>query len=45
MNDVIAKSAALPENDIPPEIIRLLPEDDLLDKIEIQKFRTPIHII
>ena len=44
MNEVIAKSAALPENDVPPEVIRLLPEDDLLNKIKKQKHATPTPI-
>ena len=44
MNEVIAKSAALPENGVPPEMIRLLPEDDMLDNIEVQTNRTPIPI-
>ena len=43
-NEVIAKSAALPENDVPPEMIRLLQEDDLLEKIEVQTHQTPIPI-
>ena len=29
MNEVIATFAALHENDVPPEIIRMLPVDDL----------------
>ena len=36
MNEVIAKSAALFENDVLPEHIRLLPDDDLLSKIKVQ---------
>ena len=44
MNEVIAKSVALPEKHVPPEIIRLLPEDDLLSKIEVQKHKTPVPV-
>ena len=44
MDNVFAKSAALPENDVPPEIIRLLPQDGLLDKIEVQQNATPVPI-
>ena len=32
MNEVIFKSAALPEHDVPPEIIRLLPLDALQEE-------------
>ena len=44
MNDDIAKDSALPERDVPPEIVRLLPLDDLQDKIEVQKSATPVPI-
>ena len=44
MNIVIAKSAVLHENDVPPEMIRLLPEDDLLCKIEIQTNQTLVPV-
>ena len=42
MNEVIAKSAALPKNDVPPEIIRLLPLNDLQDNIDLQNDQTPV---
>ena len=42
MNEVIAKPFALPEHDVPPEIVRLFPLDELQDKIEVQKSATPI---
>ena len=44
MNEVIAKSVAVPEHDVPPEIARLLPLDDLQDKIEVLKSATPVPI-
>ena len=42
MNEVIAKYVALPEHDVPPEIVRLFPFDELQDKIEVQKSATPV---
>ena len=44
MNEVIAKSADLPEHDGPPEIIRLLPLDELQDNIWFTTNATPIPI-
>ena len=37
MEDVQRNANALPENDVPPAIILLLPLDELQDKIQIQK--------
>ena len=37
MDAVIAKSAALPEHDVPPEIIRLLSLDALQNKIDLHQ--------
>ena len=37
MDHVERNANALPENDVPPEIIRLLPLDELQDKIQMQK--------
>ena len=43
MTRVRAKAAAtLPENDVPPEIQKLIPYDDSLDRILIQKQATPV---
>ena len=43
MQRVRAKAAeTLPENGVPPEIAKLIPYDDLLDKIQIQKAATPV---
>ena len=36
------KAASLPEDGVPPEIIRLLPHDNHLDKILIQKAACPV---
>ena len=44
MASVSINAEALPLNDVPPEIIRLLPLDDLQDKIQIQKAATPVPI-
>ena len=44
MERVREKAHELPENGVPPEIIRLLPEDDLQDKIQPQKSATPVPI-
>ena len=41
MNEVVAKSVALPEHDVSPEIVRLLPLGDLQDKMDLQKNATP----
>ena len=40
--DVQSRAQALPENGVPPEFIKLLPLDKLLDNIQIQKSATPI---
>ena len=37
------KAKRLPENGVPPEIIKLLPFDEHLDKIQIQKSATPVE--
>jgi hypothetical protein len=37
--EMIKKAADLPEDDVPPEIIRLLPYDQGLEKVQIQKVR------
>ena len=42
IEDVQSRAQALPENGVPPEIIKLLPLDNLLDKIQIQKSETPV---
>ena len=42
MDHVREKAEGLPENGVPPEIIRLLPDDDLQDKIQPQKSATPV---
>lgn len=34
------RAASLPEDGVPPEIVRLLPVDDTLDKIQVQKARS-----
>ena len=44
MKEVHRKAQELPEDDVPPEIIRLLPLDDLQDKIQLQKSATPVPI-
>ena len=36
------KSRMLPEKGVPPEILRVLPHDDHLDRIQVQKAATPI---
>ena len=36
------KAQGLPENGVPPEMIRLLPDDDLQDKIQPQKSATTV---
>ena len=42
MDNVRAKAEKLPEHGVPPEIVHLLPHDDLLDKIQVQKAATPV---
>ena len=42
MNEVIAKASALPVHYVPPEIVRLLPLDNLQDQVEVQKSATPV---
>ena len=42
MKEVRRRAHALPTDGVPPEIIKLLPLDKLLDKIQIQKSATPI---
>ena len=37
-----AKAQLLPENGVPPELIRIIPHDDHLDKVLIQKAATPV---
>ena len=44
MDKVQENAKALPIKDIPPEIIRYLPLDDLQDKIKIQQNPTPVPI-
>eukprot|EP00973_Karenia_brevis_P032730 4518166-Karenia_brevis.AAC.1 len=39
---VEAKALTLPKGGVPPEIIRLLPHDNHLDKIMIQKAAAPV---
>ncbi|CAE8714602.1 unnamed protein product [Polarella glacialis] len=38
------RAASLPEDGVPPEIVRLLPVDDTLDKIQVQKAATPVDL-
>eukprot|EP00959_Pyramimonas_sp_CCMP1952_P223071 4663617-Pyramimonas_sp.AAC.2 len=42
MDAVRRKALELPENDVPAEIMRLVPLDDALDKIQMQKAATPV---
>ena len=42
LNDVKERAKALPENDIPPEIVRLLPLDSAHDKLQPNKNATPV---
>ena len=44
MDQVQRNADSLPENAVPPEIIRYLPLDDLQDKIQMQKSATPVPI-
>eukprot|EP00972_Heterocapsa_arctica_P014295 2103701-Heterocapsa_arctica.AAC.1 len=41
MARVRIKAQALPEHAVPPEIVRLLPHDNDLDKVQVQKQATP----
>ena len=36
------KAQQLPEHGVPPELIRVLPHDDHLDKLLVQKAGTPV---
>ena len=42
MDSVRKKAEGLPENGVPPEVVRLLPHDGSLDKIQIQKAAAPV---
>ena len=42
IEDVQSRAQALPEHGVPPEMIKLLPLDKLLDAIQIPKSATPI---
>ena len=42
IEDVQSRAQAVPENGVPPDIIKLLSLDKLLDKIHIQKGAAPI---
>ncbi|CAK0901015.1 unnamed protein product, partial [Prorocentrum cordatum] len=42
MEDVRKKAAELPDGEVPPEIMRLVPLDNELDKIQMQKAATPV---
>ena len=39
---VRAKAINLPEHGIPPELVHVLPNDDSLDKLQVQKAATPV---
>ena len=43
LEDVKKRAQALPENDIPPEIVRLLPLDNAHDKLQPNKNATPVR--
>ena len=43
LEDVKERAKALPENDIPPEIVRLLPLDNAHDKLQPNKNATPVR--
>eukprot|EP00972_Heterocapsa_arctica_P084026 12379480-Heterocapsa_arctica.AAC.1 len=43
MDAVLRKSESLPEEGVPDEIIRLLPHDNDLDNIVIQKAAAPVE--
>ena len=40
----VKNANSLPENGVPPEVIRYLSLDDLQDKIQMQKSATPVPI-
>ena len=42
LDRVRGKAKKLPADGVPPEIVRLLPHDDDLDKIQVQKAATPV---
>ena len=42
MARVRLKARDLPENGVPPDIIRLIAHDEDLDKVQIQKAATPV---
>ena len=42
MSRAHAKAQSLPENGVPPELIRIIPHDDHLDKVVVQKAGTPV---
>ena len=44
MDNIMQTTLHLPVNGVPPEMIRLLPQDDTLDKIQMQKNATPVPI-
>ena len=39
---VMAKATSLPDHGVPPELVHLLPLDDSLDKLQIQKAAMPV---
>jgi hypothetical protein len=43
LDDVKERARALPENDIPPEIVRLLPLDNAHDNLQPNKNATPVR--
>ena len=43
MEHVRDKATKLPEDGVPPEIVVLLPHDNDLDKIKVQKAATPVE--
>ena len=45
MNVVRQKAESLPGNDVPPEMMRLLPVDDSQDQIQPQKNATPASML
>ena len=42
MKKATHKAQSLPENGVPPELVRVLPYDDHLDKVLVQKAATPV---
>ena len=42
MERVRAKARDLPENGVPPELVHIIPHDDSLDKLQVQKAATPV---